>query len=128
MDNITGQLAFTESKLEEYLGKKVEGIKDQNDKIDYSEVDFDILDLMAKRFAANKHKYPEGNMLKPIEEKSLMFAMFRHWKKILNPVENDPESFEDHIAAIFCNAQMVLQQRKLNSKGPVAQLVRAGHS
>jgi hypothetical protein len=89
------------------------GIKDQNGKIDYSEIDFDILDLMAKRFEANKHKYPKGNMLKPIDEKSLMFALFRHWKKILQPIEGDQETFEDHISAILCNAQMIWQQRKL---------------
>jgi hypothetical protein len=90
------------------------GKKENNGKTDYSEVDFDILDLMANRFNANKHKYPHGNMLKPIEEKELLFALLRHLKKMIQPVDSDPETFEEHLASILCNAQMVYQQRKLN--------------
>lgn len=116
MRDISEQINTINSRLEEFMKShdvNKDALKDQNGKIDYSEVDFDILDLMAKRFADNKHKYPKGNMLKPIDEKKLMFALFRHWKKILKPVEGDPETFEDHIAAIMCNAQMIWQQRKL---------------
>jgi hypothetical protein len=90
------------------------GKKENNGKTDYSEIDFDILDLMANRFNANKHKYPKGNMLKPIEEKELLFALLRHLKKMIQPVDSDPETFEEHLASILCNAQMVYQQRKLN--------------
>lgn len=90
------------------------GKKENSGKTDYSEIDFDILDLMANRFNANKHKYPQGNMLKPIEEKQLLFALLRHLKKMIQPIDNDPETFEEHLASILCNAQMVYQQRKLN--------------
>lgn len=90
------------------------GKKENSGKIDYSEIDFDILDLMATRFNANKHKYPAGNMLRPIEEKELLFALLRHLKKMIQPIETDTETFEEHLAAILCNAQMVYQQRKLN--------------
>ena len=92
------------------------GKKENNGKIDYSEIDFDILDLMANRFNANKHKYPAGNMLKPIEEKELLFALLRHLKKMIQPIETDIETFEEHLAAILCNAQMIYQQRKLQSE------------
>lgn len=100
--------------IEEITKIMTEGKKENNGKIDYSEVDFDILDLMANRFNANKHKYPHGNMLKPIEEKQLLFALFRHLKKMIQPIDSDPETFEEHLSAILCNAQMVYQQRKLN--------------
>lgn len=90
------------------------GKKENDGKTDYSEIDFDILDLMANRFNSNKHKYPHGNMLKPLEEKQLLFALLRHLKKMIQPVDNDPETFEEHLASILCNAQMVYQQRKLN--------------
>lgn len=88
----------------------MEAIKDTQGKIDYSEIDFDIVDLMAKRFNANKHKYPKGNMLKPIDKKDLLMAMYRHWRKMYQPIPDDPETELDHIAAILCNAQMVYQQ------------------
>lgn len=103
-------------ELEEITKIMTEGKKENSGKIDYSEVDLDILDLMANRFNANKHKYPQGNMLKPIEEKELLFAFFRHLKKMIQPIDNDTETFEEHLAAILCNAQMVYQQRKLNNK------------
>ena len=108
LNPITCDKYFTIDDKEE-IGKK-----EKNGKTDYSEIDFDILDLMANRFNVNKHKYPHGNMLKPIEEKELLFALFRHLKKMIQPVHNDPETFEEHLAAILCNAQMVYQQRKLN--------------
>lgn len=128
IDNIIG--AFTEAEkrggtirrkpsltvgIEEITKIMTEGKKENSGKTDYSEIDFDILDLMANRFNANKHKYPHGNMLKPIEEKELLFALFRHLKKMIQPIDNDPETFEEHLSAIFCNAQMVYQQRKLKN-------------
>jgi hypothetical protein len=98
-----------EKEILDYL----QGIKENNGKTDYSEIDFDIIDLMAERFNKNKHKYPKGNMLKPIDEKELLMAMFRHWRKMFQPIDNDEETFEEHLAAILCNAQMIYQQRKL---------------
>jgi hypothetical protein len=90
------------------------GKKESNGKVDYSEIDWDIIDLMAKRFNNNKHKYPPGNMLKPIEEKELLFAAYRHLRKMIQPIENDEETFEEHLTAVLCNMQMLYQQRKLN--------------
>lgn len=91
-----------------------EGIKESCGKIDYSEINFEILDLMAARFEANKHKYPKGNMLKPIEISKLLWPVFRHWKKMMFPLDDDTETFEDHLAAIMCNCSMILDQLKLN--------------
>ena len=93
---------------------QIVGKKENKNKTDYSEIDWDIIDLMAKRFNDNKHKYPQGNMLKPIDEKELLMALFRHWKKMIQPTDGDEETFEDHLSAILCNAQMIYQQRKLN--------------
>lgn len=89
------------------------GIKDGDGKIDYSEINFSILDLMAARFTDNKHKYPKGNMLKPIDIDSLLWPIFRHWKKMKFPLKDDPETFSDHLSAIMCNCSMVLDQLKL---------------
>ena len=92
-------------------GVKVrEGIKENEGKIDYSEINLDILDLMASRFNANKHKYPKDNMKKQIDIKSLEWALFRHLKKMIQPIEGDKENYKDHISAILCNASMILDQ------------------
>ena len=90
------------------------GIKESNNKTDYSEINLEILDLMAERFLNNKHKYPRGNMKKPIDIKSLEWALFRHIKKMIQPMENDPETYEDHLAAILCNASMIVDQKNIN--------------
>lgn len=91
-----------------------EGIKETNGKVDYSEINLEILDLMAERFTANKHKYPKGNMKKSIDIKSLEWALFRHVKKMIQPIETDEESYKDHLSAVLCNASMILDQ--LNGK------------
>lgn len=98
-------------KMYQMMGN-VEGIKETNGKLDYSEVDLSILDLMAKRFNANKIKYPKGNMLKKIDKQDLTWAAFRHIKKMLQPIEKDPETFEEHLTAVLCNMQMIYQQMK----------------
>jgi hypothetical protein len=104
-------VAFEERDFENH--KSNIGIKESNGKKDYSEINLEILDLMADRFAANKHKYPKGNMKKPIDIKSLEWALFRHIKKLVQPIENDEESYIDHLSAILCNASMILDQLKL---------------
>ena len=92
----------------------MEGIKETEGKKDYSEINLEILDLMAERFTANKHKYPKGNMKKPIDVKSLEWALFRHIKKMIQPIEGDTETYKDHLSAVLCNASMILDQ--LNKK------------
>lgn len=92
------------------------GIKETNGKIDYSEINLEILDLMAERFTANKHKYPQGNMKKPIDIKSLEWALFRHIKKMIKPIENDTETYKEHLSAILCNASMILDQLHLKEQ------------
>ena len=69
---------------------------------------------MAERFTANKHKYPKGNMKKTIDIKSLEWALFRHVKKMIQPIETDEETYKDHLSAVLCNASMILDQ--LNGK------------
>jgi len=44
------------------------GIKETDGKLDYSEINFKLLDLMAKRFMDNKVKYPKGNTKKVIDK------------------------------------------------------------
>jgi len=88
------------------------GKKETDGKTDYSEINLEILDLMSDRFTANKNKYPVGNMKKPIYIKSLEWALFRHVKKMIQPIEGDYETYKEHLAAVMCNASMILDQLK----------------
>ena len=87
--------------------KEIEG------KIDYSEINFVLLDLMALRFNKNKEKYPYGNSKKDIDVRELVWAAFRHIRKIIKPIEGDSETVEDHIAAIACNMSMIIDQKEI---------------
>ena len=93
--------------------KEIKGIKESNGKVDYSEINLEILDLMAERFTANKHKYPKGNMKKTIDIKSLEWALFRHVKKMIQPIETDEETYKDHLSAVLCNCSMLCDQLNL---------------
>ena len=98
--------------VNEGVKRNNEGVKESNGKTDYSEINLEILDIMAERFTANKHKYPQGNMKKPIDIKSLEWALFRHVKKMIQPIETDEETYKDHLSAVLCNASMILDQLK----------------
>lgn len=103
----------TKNAIESLAYKETEGIKESNGKVDYSEINLEILDLMAERFTANKHRYPKGNMKKTIDIKSLEWALFRHVKKMIQPIETDEETYKDHLSAVLCNASMILDQLKI---------------
>jgi hypothetical protein len=92
------------------------GVKETEGKADYSEINLNILDLMSERMQKNKYKYPPGNSKKPIDLKSLEWALFRHIKKMVQPIENDPESYTEHLAAILCNSSIILDQLELKNK------------
>jgi hypothetical protein len=104
------ELNFSPQKTEK------QGIKETINKTDYSEVNLGVLDLMADRFTANKHKYPVGNSLKPIDVKELCWALFRHVKKMIKEESNDPETFRDHLSAVLCNGSMILDQLEISPK------------
>ena len=42
-------------------------------------------------------------MKKPIDIKSLEWALFRHVKKMIQPIETDEETYKDHLSAVLCN-------------------------
>jgi hypothetical protein len=92
----------------------ISGIKELKGKLDYSEINFELLDLMAKRFMQNKNKYPKGNTLKIINKDEILWAAFRHIRKMIQPVEDDPETYEDHLAAVATNMSIILDQLRNN--------------
>ena len=94
----------------------MEGIKEKEGKLDYSEINLTLLDMMAKRFMANKDKYPKGNSKRSIDYKELAWASFRHIRKVLQPIKDDKESLEDHLSAIGCNISMIVDQLELSQE------------
>ncbi|HSE99852.1 MAG TPA: dATP/dGTP diphosphohydrolase domain-containing protein [Nitrososphaeraceae archaeon] len=92
---------------------ETEGIKETEGKLDYSEINFRLLDLMAKRFMDNKVKYPKGNSKKLLDKNEILWAAFRHIRKMIQPIENDPESYEEHLSAILTNMSIILDQLDL---------------
>lgn len=89
------------------------GIKETEGKLDYSEINFKLLDLMAKRFMDNKVKYPKGNSKKALNKNEILWAAFRHIRKMIDPIENDPETYEEHLAAVATNLSIILDQLNL---------------
>lgn len=90
------------------------GKKETEGKLDYSEINFRLFDLMAKRFMDNKHKYAKGNTLKDVNKDDILWAAFRHIRKMIQPIENDPETYEDHLAAVATNMSIILDQLDKN--------------
>ena len=90
------------------------GIKETEGKLDYSEINFELFDLMAKRFMSNKHKYSAGNTKKPLDIKQIEQATFRHLRKMIQPIEGDEETYLDHLVATATNLSIILDQLKLN--------------
>ena len=101
---------YTNKGKEAEVDNSTDGIKETNGKLDYSEINFKLLDLMAKRFMENKVKYPKGNTKKTLDKNEILWAAFRHIRKMIQPIENDPETFEDHLAAVATNMSIILDQ------------------
>ena len=93
----------------------MKGTKETKGKLPY-ELDFQFIDEMAKRMAANKHKYGPYNWRKPMEDPDqIKHAMMRHLSSIMQGEYEDDGHAYGHITAIACNA-MILR----------AQLIQAG--
>jgi hypothetical protein len=89
-----------------------EGKKESKGKTDYVELDWDYIDAVADRMNSNKDKYPINNWKKRMDVKELAMSAIRHARKILQPVEGDKESLEEHAVALACNGMMINYQMK----------------
>lgn len=98
------------------MDTNLEGYKESEGKIDYSEINWEYIDAMAGRMMKNKGKYPKHNFKKVLDKEELLQATFRHLRKILQPIDNDEETIEEHLAAIGCNCAMMHYQITHNSK------------
>ncbi len=89
-----------------------EGIKENNNKTSYEEINWEYIERIAKRMNSHKNKYPKNNYKNKIPIGDLEQATLRHLLKMLSPIEGDKETYMDHLDAIGCNAQMIHEQLK----------------
>jgi hypothetical protein len=93
--------------------------KETEGKVSLLEIHPDFIFLLGERLTANKGKYPPFNYLTPVNTSLLIDACERHLLKVKGQVvynqesSNDPETTEDHLAAIALNAMMIWYQLKL---------------
>jgi len=100
--------------IEEGIGS-YKGIKESAAKTDYSEIDWDFIEGMAKRMSGNKNKYPKDNWKKPIDINELKQSLFRHVREIMLG-NYDDEGYLGHLYATALNAQIIAYQLKNNQK------------
>ena len=84
-----------------------EGIKETENKVNYEELDWDYIDSMAERMSKNLAKYPPKNWQKNIEVKELAKSAIRHARKILQEIDGDEETLQEHSTALGCNGMMI---------------------
>jgi len=92
------------------------GIKESNGKTDYSEIDWDFIESLAKRMNKNKSKYEAGNYKKPMDINLLKQSLLRHTIEVLKNNYQDDEDDLGHLSAIALNAQFLHYQLKNNVK------------
>ena len=94
------------------LVEDTKGIKETDGKVSYEEIDFEFIELMAANMSKNKDKYLPFNWQKKVNKADLISAMLRHIRKLKHPRPEDPESAEQHLASIGCDAMMLWYQYK----------------
>ncbi len=92
--------------------KETEGVKETEGKVDYSEIDWDFIELQAKRMNKNKNKYPAGNFKKKMNVEELKQSLLRHVLEVLKGKYEDDGDELGHLSAIALNAQMINYQLK----------------
>jgi len=100
--------------MSEIIYTKETGIKEIENKVSYSEIYWSFIEQMAIRMNDNKEKYGTHNYRKPLQNKDeLLDAALRHLIKIIEPLPEDIETKEQHIAAVSCNLMMFLYQKNM---------------
>lgn len=89
----------------------MEGVKDEAGKLFY-EIDWDFVEGIAKRMAANKGKYEPFNWTKKLDTNKLNQALIRHFIEIQKGNFQDEGDPYGHYYAIVCNIMMTIFQLK----------------
>lgn len=84
-----------------------QGVKEEEGKVKYSELDWGYIDSMAERMTKNLDKYPSKNWQKDMDIVKLAESAMRHARKILQSIEGDQETLQEHATALGCNGMMI---------------------
>ncbi len=104
------------TKKSESIKIEKNGIKETENKVNYGELDWDYIDNMSLRMSKNLDKYPPKNWQKKMEIQELAKSAIRHARKILQEIDNDEETLQQHATALGCNGMMINYQLKNNLK------------
>lgn len=91
---------------------KERGKKEIENKVDYSEIDWDFIEQLAKRMSKNKDKYVVNNWKAPTDIEKLKQALLRHVLEVLKGNYADGKDELGHLEAIALNAQFLNYQIK----------------
>ena len=104
------------NKVLKYDSKEDIGVKETENKVNYGELDWDYIDNMSLRMSKNLDKYPPKNWQKKLDIQELAKSAIRHARKILQEIDNDEETLQQHATALGCNGMMINYQLKNNLK------------
>ena len=90
------------------------GKKETENKVDYSEIDWEFIEGLARRMSNNKEKYEPFNYHKPMDVNLLKQSLLRHTIEILKGEHNDAGQEYGHLYAVALNSMMIYYQLKNN--------------
>jgi hypothetical protein len=89
-------------------------LKEEEGKLRY-ELDWEFVELIAKRMSLNKGKYEPYNWKNPIAVERLLQAQSRHFIEVMKGNYSDEQEY-GHLVALACNAMMIIYQLKTHHK------------
>lgn len=111
LNPVTCDKYFTIDDKEEIGKKEIEN------KTDYSEIDWQFIEGLAKRMNKNKEKYEPFNYHKPMDIELLKQSLLRHTLEIMKGNYDDAGQELGHFYATSLNAMMIVWQIKNNKLG-----------
>jgi len=105
---------WNENTIKIVVYDKENGIKETENKVDYSEIDWEFIEGLARRMNLNKEKYKPFNYHKPMDVNLLKQSLLRHTIEILKGEHNDAGQEYGHIFAVALNSMMIYYQLKNN--------------
>jgi hypothetical protein len=112
--NNTGGILGSERVILNLKGDDIvmQGKKENENKVDYSEIDWHFIEGLAKRMNKNKEKYEPFNYHKPMNVELLKQSLLRHTIEIMKGNYDDAGQEFGHLYAVALNSQMIYYQLK----------------
>lgn len=89
-----------------------QGVKESEGKTDYTEIDWEFIEQLAKRMNSQKSKYSVNNWKLPMDVEKLKQSLLRHTLEVLKGNYKDENSEYGHLEAVALNCQFIRHQLK----------------